>query len=169
MTKFRDDDYYENQVDKRTKEYKQWRKFKEEQLERDKNKIKGVGDVVEKITEATGIKAVVKSLFGEDCGCTERKNDLNELLPIGLNAVNCIEEDDYYYLQSFFSRRRTRVNVEQQKTLVRIYNYVFNKREVIPSACVGCSQKGFIKLVRNLENYYNSAQVLVTEGVDEEE
>ncbi len=38
-------------LDKRTKEYKEWKK---------KQKAEGLGDIVEKITEATGIKNVVK-------------------------------------------------------------------------------------------------------------
>ena len=49
--------------DKRTKAYKEWKKkFNKE------NTI-GLGDLVEKVTEATGIKKAVKFIAGEDCGC----------------------------------------------------------------------------------------------------
>lgn len=44
-------------------------------------KQKGLGDTVAVITEATGIKALVKSLFGENCGCDARQEKLNELVP----------------------------------------------------------------------------------------
>ena len=33
------------------------------------------------MTEATGIKAVVKAVAGDDCGCKERKEKLNRLFP----------------------------------------------------------------------------------------
>jgi len=44
-----------------------------------KKKSEGLGDTIEKITEATGIKKVVKWLAGDDCGCEERKEKLNKL------------------------------------------------------------------------------------------
>ena len=34
---------------------------------------------IEKITKATGVEKVVKAIFGEDCGCSERKEKLNKL------------------------------------------------------------------------------------------
>jgi hypothetical protein len=43
-------------------------------------KSKGLGDTIEKITTATGIKAVVDTVAkvtGKDCGCSERKKALN--------------------------------------------------------------------------------------------
>jgi hypothetical protein len=47
-----------------------------------KAKPKGLGDVVENITEATGIKKVVEAVAGDDCGCKERKLKLNQLFPL---------------------------------------------------------------------------------------
>jgi len=47
------------------------------------SKQKGLGDTVAAITEATGIKAVVKALFGPDCGCELRQEKLNKLVPYG--------------------------------------------------------------------------------------
>ena len=44
-------------------------------------KQKGLGDTVAAITEATGIKALVKTLFGENCGCDARQEALNKLVP----------------------------------------------------------------------------------------
>jgi hypothetical protein len=61
--------------DKRTKAYKQWK------AKYDKSS-KGLGDTVEKITTATGIKKAVKFLAGEDCGCDERKELLNKKLNV---------------------------------------------------------------------------------------
>ena len=48
---------------------------------------KGLGDTIEKVTEATGIKKVVKWLAGEDCGCDARKEKLNKLFKyLGVNT-----------------------------------------------------------------------------------
>jgi hypothetical protein len=47
------------------------------------DKHKGLGDTVAAITEATGIKALVKTLFGENCGCDLRQEALNKLVPYG--------------------------------------------------------------------------------------
>ena len=48
------------------------------------NKSKGLGDTIEKITKATGIKKVVDTVAkatGKDCGCNKRKEVLNKAFP----------------------------------------------------------------------------------------
>ena len=46
------------------------------------NKSKGLGDSIEKITKATGIKKVVDKITGDkDCGCNKRKEALNKAFP----------------------------------------------------------------------------------------
>ena len=54
----------------------------------EKNKSKGLGDTIEKITTATGIKTFADVLtrngvFGKkkDCGCNKRKEKLNKMFP----------------------------------------------------------------------------------------
>lgn len=45
---------------------------------------KGLGDTIEKITEATGIKKVVETISkatNKGCGCNERKEALNTMFP----------------------------------------------------------------------------------------
>ncbi len=45
---------------------------------------KGLGDTVEKITRATGIKQVVEKVSqatGSDCGCGQRRDTLNRIFP----------------------------------------------------------------------------------------
>jgi hypothetical protein len=51
---------------------------------RNGEKSKGLGDTIEKLTKATGIKAIVKKISevtNTDCGCGNRKNKLNDLFP----------------------------------------------------------------------------------------
>ena len=47
-------------------------------------RINGLGDVVERITMATGIKAIVESINdGKECKpCAERKKKLNDMFPL---------------------------------------------------------------------------------------
>ena len=45
--------------------------------------MQGFGDTVAAIMEATGVKAVVHAIVGEDCGCEARQQKLNELFPYG--------------------------------------------------------------------------------------
>jgi len=90
------------------------------------------------------------------------------MLPFGVTAVNCLEEDDYNYLKSFFARPRTRVDASQQNRLVYIYNHVYAANMLPPAGCATCSQKGFIKAINKLHKYFDAAQTLIT-TTDEEE
>jgi hypothetical protein len=47
-------------------------------------KSKGLGDTIEKVTKATGIKKVVEAVSeatGKDCGCKARRDALNRAFP----------------------------------------------------------------------------------------
>ena len=49
---------------------------------------KGLGDTIEKITTATGIKKVVETVAkatGKDCGCAKRRDTLNRVFPYNNN------------------------------------------------------------------------------------
>lgn len=46
----------------------------------------GLGDIFEKITTYTGVKWIVKKLWGENCGCEERREAMNEIeIPFTIN------------------------------------------------------------------------------------
>ena len=50
-------------------------------------KSRGLGDTIDKITTATGIKKVVNAVSkatGKDCGCSARKEKLNKVMPYKL-------------------------------------------------------------------------------------
>ena len=68
-------------------------------------KAQGLGDTVEQITTATGIKAAVEMFSkatGLDCGCDERKAKLNQLFSYNRN-INCLTEKDYNALTDLIS------------------------------------------------------------------
>jgi hypothetical protein len=127
--------------DKRTKEYKEWKeKFESEQSK----KPSGLGDVIEKITVATGIKKAVEFLAGEDCGCDERKDKLNKIFHF--DKPKCLLEDEYEYLIEFFAHRRTNVTFLQRQELYTIHNRVFGTH-LKNSTCPSC----VITLMKKLE------------------
>ena len=129
--------------DKRTKEYKEWKaKFE--------SKPKGLGDTVEKFTEATGIKKVVKAVVGDDCGCDERKATLNKMF--SYKTVECLTEDEYRILNSFFTRtNQSRVDFLTQKNLVSIYSRVFGKKQETTN-CSSCLRSVINQLRKVYEN-----------------
>jgi len=50
----------------------------------EKEKSKGLGDTIAKITKATGIKKVVETVakvVDKDCGCAKRQDTLNRFFP----------------------------------------------------------------------------------------
>ena len=46
-------------------------------------KPRGIGDMVQKVAEKTGIKSVVEKVAGKDCGCGKRRDILNKAVPFG--------------------------------------------------------------------------------------
>lgn len=127
--------------DKRTKAYKEWVKNHEQASA-------GLGDTVQKITKATGIEKAVKFLAGEDCGCQERQNSLNKIFPY--QKPNCLTEDEFNYLSERVGKLNT-VTPDEQKSLLDIYNRVFNDNR----ALTGCSSCFLNNVWKNLERIYN--------------
>ena len=67
---------------------------------RSKRKPKGLGDVIENITEATGIKKVVSAVLGEDCvDCKERRDKFNRKYPILKNAREFLDEEKKQWIE----------------------------------------------------------------------
>ena len=143
----KDLEYYEN-LDKRTKEYKEWKANKEKE---DEASSKGLGDSVEKVLKATGVSDVVKFIAGEDCGCDERKERLNQLIPY--KNAECFTEEEYIELTEIFNRKGSSFDKPTQETVVRIYNRVFNRNKRITS-CGSCR----IAVYNKLKGYYERYQ-----------
>jgi hypothetical protein len=133
--------------DKRTKAYKEWKKnFDAEQ----ETKSKGLGDDIEKITEATGIKKLVKFIAGEDCGCDSRKDKLNKIFRH--NKLECLNEEEYDYLTKFFAKKKNVLNNEEINRLYEISNRVFNKNNK-PSSCSSCVRTVTLRLKKLVDAY----------------
>tara|TARA_R100000781_G_scaffold83193_2_gene51249 strand:+ start:984 stop:1352 length:369 start_codon:yes stop_codon:yes gene_type:complete len=62
-----------------------------------KEKSKGLGDTIAKITKATGIDKVAKAVLGDDCGCEERRKKLNQMFPNFKNIRQFTEDEIKIY------------------------------------------------------------------------
>ena len=107
-------------TDKRTKAYKEW-------VKKHSKGAKGLGDKIEKVTKATGIKKAVDTVFdalGKDCGCDKRKAKLKK--------------------NTFLAEEVTRYS--------KIYERIFNTR----ISCQPCSFRSTVwKSLLNVYNQYS--------------
>jgi hypothetical protein len=114
-----------------------------------KRKAQGLGDTIEQFTEVTGIKAGVEKLaqaIGWDCGCDARKEKLNQMFPY--KKINCLTEEDYEYLQGWFSQDRYQVSILEQRRLTEIYYNVFNQ-QLEQTSCDSC-WRDYISQIRKV-------------------
>ena len=119
-----------------------------------KQKAKGLGDTIEQITEATGIKAAVEMFSkatGLDCGCDERKIKLNKLFSYNRN-INCLTETDYNALTDLIAPSKNSLTIEEQQIISEIYYNVFNYRLQL-SSCGSC-WAGKVEELRKVYNEY---------------
>tara|TARA_R110001606_G_scaffold392182_1_gene560906 strand:- start:205 stop:597 length:393 start_codon:yes stop_codon:yes gene_type:complete len=124
--------------DKRTKEYKEWKK------------LKGAGDLVEKVLQVTKLDKVAKFILGEDCGCNERKEYLNRIMPFA--KVECLIEDEYNWLHKYYNGKTSRIDSSTQDQFNVIYNRVFNKK-VVRSTCSSCVAQRVKELRKVYDGY----------------
>jgi hypothetical protein len=88
---------------------------------RTRKRAKGLGDTIEQITTATGIKAAVDwfaEATGIDCGCEARKEKLNKLLQY--SRVECLEKS---------------LTPEAQDKIATIHARIFNHKLWKPCTC----------------------------------
>ena len=107
---------------------------------------KGLGDTIERITKATGIDKVAKAVLGDDCGCDERKKKLNQMFPY--NKVRQFTEDELKIYEEVLPRLKGgTITGQDQSTLIKLYNKVFNSNKQ-PSSCSSCVQQTLAKLAK---------------------
>ena len=114
-------------------------------------KMEGLGDLVEKVTEATGIKKVVKAVFGDDCGCDERREKLNKLL--SFKTAECLTADEYKVLDTFYAKNPNEIRPSEWRTIVPIGRRIFNQRINDDMGCGGCVREVISKLKKVYETY----------------
>ena len=143
MNKITQRDLDEFKGDRRSKEFREMKEAFASQTE-----IRGLGDVIEVITKATGIKAIVEKVsdvLGVDCGCDERRDKLNNLLPRGRKQVRCMTEEEHTTYGEFMStRKKGRLEKEEVQYLMAIYTKIYN-RKWAKVRCTQCALAGRVK------------------------
>ena len=113
-------------------------------------KPKGLGDTIEQITTATGIKAVVEKvseLTGIDCGCEERREKLNALW--SYRQPKCLSESSIEWLNTFLNNKPEQLTIILQNKLKSIYKEVFDI-DFASTNCASCWRD----MIREIEKVY---------------
>lgn len=116
-------------------------------------KAKGLGDTVEKVLEKTGIAKVAKWVLGEDCGCDKRKEKLNYLFPY--KKPECLTEDEFIYLDKYFTEAKSTVHPKTQEKLLKIGNRIFHQKMSMTS-CTSCFKKNLHDQLYKVYKEYNN-------------
>lgn len=114
-------------------------------------KPKGLGDTIEQITTATGIKAVVDKISevtGIDCGCEERKELLNKIWTY--RQPNCLSNESIEWLTTFLPNRPEQLTIKQQEKLKVIYKETFNI-DFQTTSCGSCWRDMIIEIEKVYE------------------
>ena len=113
-------------------------------------KPKGLGDTIEQITTATGIKAVVykiSEVTGIDCGCEERKELLNKIWTY--RKPNCLSNESVEWLSTFLPNKPNQLTIKQQEKLKVIYKETFSI-DFQSTSCGSCWRD----MIREIERVY---------------
>jgi DNA-directed RNA polymerase specialized sigma24 family protein len=123
-------------------------RYNNKRLKHKKMKSKGLGDTIEKITKATGIKAIVELVAnGKDCGCDKRKEYLNKLWSYK-HKPNCLTEDQIFEYKNFVDTRSIKLTgkgkavgtlkKDEVDFVTSFFSIVFNTEKWSPQ-CLSCS------------------------------
>ena len=116
-------------------------------------KSKGLGDTIENITSKTGIKKLVKAIAGDDCGCEERKNLLNQKYPNIKNVREYTKDEKKIHEEVIPIVEKTNQITPEQRTIIgNLYKSVFKSNAVFGS-CGSCNKK----VIKNLKRIYEKS------------
>lgn len=161
------------ELDKRTNAYKECVKLKEagvtneeivnaevedltqEDLEEKHEKAysSGLGDAVEKVTKATGIKKLVEMFTpeGEDCGCDKRKKALNKLR--FRKTPLCLNVEEFKFLDELYQSNRGTIRPTESEKLIAIEERIFQKKYVDSLKCAPCIRQIYNDLKEVYQTY----------------
>ena len=131
-----------------------------------RNKPKGLGDTIEKVTEATGIKTVVEAVAkvtGKDCGCNKRKEFFNKKFPYINTEEKCMNEEQIEFYEriknDYLSQNRSSVNIkgEDAEGIISLYNAIFRTNL---KGCTSCQMNVYTdKIEKVYQNVKNQSRV----------
>ena len=115
----------------------------------------GLGDTIEAITQATGIKKIVDWFAnGKDCGCEKRRELLNKLVPYKRRKiVNCLTEKMYNDWHKFRQADGLIVTGEEAKLIAKIHAHLFGHKVTMPCKC---SPKKWAQWVKEINGVFEA-------------
>jgi hypothetical protein len=111
----------------------------------------GLGDSVEKVLRKTGIAKVAKAVLGEDCGCANRQELLNNLFPY--KKYNAPTDEELDVIEWLFEKGRSTISGSMVKEIYSVYNRIFNDK-LQPTSCSSCFKPVKQKLLK-IHNEFN--------------
>lgn len=111
----------------------------------------GLGDSIDRFTEFTGIKKLVKRLFGDDCGCDERREWLNKRFPYA-KKMNAEQKSIFEKIYGRIAEGKfSQVKADEQEVLRHLYFEIFGVKKK-PTSCGSCVKDTLTKLQRVYES-----------------
>lgn len=113
-------------------------------------KPKGLGDVIENVTESTGIKKVVEKISevtGIDCGCNERKEWLNKKFRL---KANCLENEDVIAWKEWRELNKQKIDIKDQTFICDLLRKGYNMSIAPCSSCGASTWLQYIKMIDEL-------------------
>ena len=113
----------------------------------------GLGDDIAKFTKATGIDKLAKKVLGDDCGCEERKQKLNQMFPRFKNIRQFTEDEMKIYDEVMpIIEKNQRLNREEKTIVNALYKGVFGQNPQWKS-CSPCNKQ----IIDNLKKVYEKS------------
>jgi len=105
------------------------------------SKSKGLGDEIKKFTVKTGLSKLVKKIFGDDCGCAERQEKLNNMFP-NFKNIRAFTKDEKEIYEGVMPEidKTSRITKEQKYIVGNLYKSIFGSNAKW-SSCGSCNKK----------------------------
>lgn len=116
-----------------------------------KSKNQGLGDKVAAVTKATGIEKIVKTFFGDDCGCDERRERLNKMFSRPVKMMD--EEQRKFFEDEIMTRYKSGQNLTKHigDEFYKLYEELLSKKKK-RTTCTSCNKNMYIELLKIYES-----------------
>jgi hypothetical protein len=108
--------------------------------------------MIQKVTQATGIEAVVQWINSEDCGCDARKHKLNKLFPT--RQPLCMTEDEYHWWTHFKTVNDTTLAPMEANKIAEIWSRIFRSKRIYKPC--SCNPKAWQNMINELTQVYET-------------
>ena len=117
-----------------------------------RKKSRGLGDTIEKVTQATGIDKAVKFIAGDDCGCDQRKEKLNKLF--AYRQPLCMTESEYNWMTNFREQQSNTLTPQELDQIASMWNRMMQTKSFY-RPCT-CNPREWQRLINELNSIYNT-------------